>query len=114
MPIQRGKRNKKPRRRGLLNAEGALYSAPASLPSASPVSPAKNSKTKTRRARRQVPLWVNALLGIGMVIFGIVVFAMPQKGSGTGQRLIFLVLYFLIAGLYLGKAYQQYRARQRG
>ena len=92
----------------------AVYPASAAQSSASPVARRKPGTTRERRPRRQLPLWVNAVLGAAMVIFGIIVFAMPQKGSGNGQRLIFLVLYFVIAGLYLGKAYQQYRARQRG
>lgn len=108
MPIQRGKRNKKSRRRGVSEYGEQIPARPTSS-TASPV--------KAERGRRrgwQPPLWVNALLGVGMIIFGIIVFVMPQKGAGQTQRLIFLVLYFLIAALYLGKAYQQYRVKQRG
>jgi hypothetical protein len=108
MPIQRGKRNKKPRRRGTTEFEEQYPARPMS----STATPVKNDQG--RRRRWQPPLWVNALLGVGMIIFGIIVFAMPQKGAGQTQRLIFLVLYFLIAALYLGKAYQQYRVKQRG
>lgn len=111
MPIQRGKRNKKPRRRGVSEfGEGAF---PVTRSSPAPA-PARAKSNQGRRKRWQPPLWVNALLGVGMIVFGIVVFVMPQRGAGQTQRLIFLVLYFLIAALYLGKAYQQYRARQRG
>lgn len=108
MPIQRGKRNKKPRRRGM----SEFGEQPPVRSTSSTASPVKTDQG--RRRRWQPPLWVNALLGVGMLIFGIVVFEMPQKGAGQTQRLIFLVLYFLIAALYLGKAYQQYRVKQRG
>ncbi len=110
MPIQKGKRNKKPRRRGLSEVTETASSAVGSS-SASPVR--RQTAPQGRRRGWQPPLLVNVILGFGMVIFGIVTFVIPQHGAGMTQRLIFLVLYFLIAGLYLGKAFQQYRARQR-
>lgn len=109
MPIQKGKRNKKPRRRGVSETAGSVSRSAA--PSASPVR--QKASAQGRRRGWQPPLWVNVMVGTGMVIFGIIQFFTQQHNAGmTG--LVFLVLYFVIAGLYLGKAYQQYRAKQRG
>jgi len=61
----------------------------------------------------QAPLWVNLAVGTGLVVAGLVFFLLPGKGTGTGQRLIFLLLYFVLAGLYYGKAIRQWRTKQQ-
>jgi hypothetical protein len=58
-----------------------------------------------------MPLWANVVFGVSLLLIGFVFFVLPQKGSSTSTRLVFLVAYLFLAGFYLMKAYRQYRAR---
>ena len=61
-------------------------------------------------------MWVNLLIGGFLFILGIV-FSVTSlashKGTSIGWNLIILVGYFALAGLYLGKAFRQYRKKQQ-
>lgn len=59
------------------------------------------------------PLWVNLAIGLVLVGVGVVFWLVPQKGMGTQAHIIILLGYFALAGLYLGKAFRQYRGRRQ-
>lgn len=104
MPMQKGKKRKRPRRRGLgLNGDEPARPVVNSAPKAS-------SRPAARR-RWEAPLWVNLVVGTFLVAIGIVFFLVPARGSSTNTRLLFLLLYFALAGLYFGKAIRQWRSR---
>jgi hypothetical protein len=58
-------------------------------------------------------MWVNLLIGGFLFILGIVFSLTPQKGSSIGWHLVILLGYFALAGLYLGKAFRQYRKKRQ-
>lgn len=60
---------------------------------------------------RNLPWWVNALLGAFIIIVGIFFFFNPARGMTGSWQWVFLVGYFVIGGLYVGKAYRQYTSR---
>jgi|SRR5579875_142260 len=105
MPIQKGKRRRKPRTRGSSEA------------SAVPVaSPATSQARPAAKSRFEPPLWFNMALGVGMVIFGLVYFVLPLFNGGkiSTSSIVVLVLYLVVAGLYLSKAWRQRVATRRG
>ena len=107
MPVQKGKR----RRSRIRNRPSHYESGETdNLPTVDE-KPKRAAKPVMRRGWNP-PLWVNLMLGVGMAVFGIFFFVLPQKGMGSGQRLLLLVGYFLVAGFYLFRAYRQYRQRQ--
>ncbi len=108
MPVQKGKRRRRPRHRSSL--ERPLDSEAA--PSKSSGADHKGSARPVRRAGRTQPLWVNVVIGIGMLVLGaIFTFIVPQKGMSVGVKLALFIGYCIIAAFYLSKAYRQYRAR---
>ncbi|MCA1597337.1 MAG: hypothetical protein LC772_13075 [Chloroflexi bacterium] len=107
MPIQKGKKRKRIRRRGP-STTGASQ-AEASSRGRQPVPP----PTVAKRRGWQPPLWVNLAFGLGMLVVGVVFTIVPQKGMSTQNRLLLLVAYCVIAGFYLARAFRQYRARQQ-
>lgn len=103
MPVQKGKRRKRPRGR----RSAADYLADES---STPIVERTSPKPRTRRARRwQFPPWLN--LGIGAALLGLgALFALsPAKGIPPALHIVALVGYLLIAGLYLSTAFRQYR-----
>jgi uncharacterized membrane protein HdeD (DUF308 family) len=110
MPVPRGKRNKGSRRRGQLGA------APTAAPAASTGTSAKRSSSlPIQRRRRSQPLWVNASMGAVMLVVGLYFFIfLPPKGASLALRIGLLLLYFALAGLYLGRALIQMRKKRQG
>jgi hypothetical protein len=105
MPVQKGKRRKRPRHRGI---GGEHVDAPQTVvQSSAPV------RTRRQRQRWQPPLWFNVALGFAMIVFGIFFFATQSHGMAMQERLLLLLGYFVVAGFYLAKAFQQYRARRQ-
>jgi hypothetical protein len=106
MPVAKGKRNKGSRMRGRMGPQEEI--------------PAKEPIRKTERARVprrgwQPPMWVNLMFGTIIITAGVVFFLGFQvNGLGTGARLLFLVGYFALGGLYLGRAFRQYRSAHPG
>lgn len=104
MPVQRGKKRKRERRRGQRDeGESEGLQTATSRQSGSASRPVK-------RARWQAPLWFNAMFGTVMVLTGIYV-AVTQPHLSAGGRLVILVAYGFLGGLLLARAYRQYRAR---
>lgn len=70
----------------------------------------------TRVARRgwQGPPWLNAILGVFMLLAGGYFFLFVQKGMDVKTRLILLVAYIAVAGFYFFRAYKGYRVRASG
>ncbi len=108
MPVQKGKRRKRPRNRITLERPFE----PSTAPSKSSGADQKGSARPVRRAGRTQPLWVNVVIGIGMLVLGaFFTFIMPQKGMSLAVKLALFIGYCIIAAFYLSKAYRQYRAR---
>jgi uncharacterized membrane protein HdeD (DUF308 family) len=106
VPVAKGKKRKRQRRRSLGDqGESTIASVPAPAPAA--------KTARVTRQRRQPPYWVNAIIGVVILITGIFFFLYPEHGVGTTQKVVFLVLYFVLSGFYLGRAWQAYR-RTRG
>jgi hypothetical protein len=105
MPVQKGKRRKRPRRRGPLTV--------SDMPETTESSSARPITSKVRRRGFQPPLWVNLAFGIGMIVFGVVFTITPQKGMSTQNRLLLLLAYCVIAGFYLFRAFRQYRNKRQ-
>jgi hypothetical protein len=103
MPEQKGKKRRKPRSRG--SGAGARE-----------VTPVSTSAQQTRPVRRgwQGPPWLNAALGVFMLVAGVYFFAFVQKGMDTSTRLVLLIAYIAVAGFYFFRAYKGYRARAAG
>lgn len=104
MPIQKGKRRKRPRSRGISQAhpvEPVTRPAPAAKVSERPV-----------RKRWRPPLVINVVFGIAMVVFGVLFFAW-NKGIGVQERVLLLLAYLVVASIYLGKAFRQYRSSRQ-
>lgn len=106
MPVQKGKRRRRPRRRG---APLEDYEPQA----ATSTSPPKGTARPIMRRGWQAPLWANLAIGFFLAVSGAFFFLFPGKGAGSGQRLLFLLLYFALAGLYLGKAIRQWMQKRR-
>jgi len=108
MPVQKGKRRKRPRNRTSLERTFE----PSTAPPKSPGADDKRSARPVRRTGRTQPLWVNVVIGVGMLVLGaFFTFILPQKGMSTGVKLALFIGYCIIAAFYLSKAYRQYRAR---
>jgi hypothetical protein len=103
VPVQKGKRRRKSRRRGASVAMGDESGA-------APVAQKPTRQTIMRRGM-DLPWGVNAAIGAGLLLAG-VYFFVSTRGS-VGQRLVFLFLYVLLAGFFLAKAYRQRRAAQQ-
>jgi uncharacterized membrane protein HdeD (DUF308 family) len=100
MPEQKGKKRRKPRSRG--SGSGAHQ-----------VTAETTTVQQSRPARRgwQGPPWLNAVLGVFMLIAGVYFFAFVQQGMDIRTRLLLLVAYIAVAGFYFFRAYKGYRAR---
>lgn len=105
MPLQKGKKRKRVRRRGPTTIEE----------SEQPVSVREkpSNRTSTRRRGWQPPLAFNVVFGLAMIGLGVFFTAVPQKGMGTQGKLLLLILYLGLGALSLGRAYRQYRGRQQ-
>lgn len=102
MPVQKGKHNRRPRRRG---------PAPANFDSAPPSGGAVPVARKKPPARRRgLGKRGNALMGLVMVLVGGYFFAFPSARVSPTVRIVFLVAYLGVASFYLAKAYRQHRA----
>jgi hypothetical protein len=106
MPVQKGKRRKKTRRRSRFGD----YEESTETDDERPAS--RSTSTPAPRRRWESPLWLNVAIGVAMVALGLWFLVSPQKGFGTGARTIILFGYFALAALYLTKAYRQYRSKQ--
>ncbi|HEX6510568.1 MAG TPA: hypothetical protein VF221_23310 [Chloroflexota bacterium] len=105
MPVQKGKRRKRPRNRVPRDAGDDIAEQ------AAPAATRASGSRPASRQRRQPPPWLNVTLGTVMVVAGSYFTIVAPGGLGTPGRLILLLGYFLIAGYYFGKAYRQYRRR---
>jgi hypothetical protein len=103
MPEQKGKKRRKPRSRGSGTAVHEVNSEAVAARPARPV-----------RRGWQGPPWLNAVLGVFMLIAGVYFFAFVQKGMDIRTRLLLLVAYVAVAGFYFFRAYKSYRARAAG
>jgi hypothetical protein len=107
VPVQRGKRHKKPRRRGgqtLLRDDPMIAARPA-VEAAPP-------KRKGFGARQR-PWWLNVAFGVIMLIVGVATYVIPQKGVDPHERFLFLLLYFVIAAVTIGIGIFQYRRQHQ-
>ena len=107
MPLQKGKKRRKPRRHN--RAYDRDFDQPEQGSRSVPAMPTARKK----RGRWEAPLWLNLVVGISLLVLGILFLAFPQKGLGGTSRLIILLGYFALAGLYLSKAVRQYRERRQ-
>jgi hypothetical protein len=103
MPLQKGKKRKRVRRRGPSVADDGAQPAP--------VQEKRAAGPVARRRGWQPPLAFNLIFGVVMVSIGVIFFVIPQKGMGTQSKLLLLILYLGLGGLSLGRAYRQYRAK---
>lgn len=101
MPEHRGKKRRKPRSRG-----GGFQTEAAPAVAARPVRPVRRGW--------QGPPWMNALLGVFMLVAGAYFFFFVQQGMDITARLILLVAYIAVAAFYFFRAYRGYRARAAG
>src|SRR5579864_846994 len=101
MPVQKGKKRKRPRRRGYASD---LESEPTVI-----AQEKRTARTPGRRRGWQPPMSFNIIFGVLMVGLGVFFFAIPQKGMGTQSRLLLLILYLGLGSLSLWRAYRQYR-----
>ncbi|MGI8826892.1 MAG: hypothetical protein ACR2JC_14865 [Chloroflexota bacterium] len=113
MPVQKGKRRNRQRRR-----VGADDRGPELTPSSSITDPTKrNSASPARRGsstrrRAQIPLWGNVGIAIAIDLVALYLFLSPSRGEGMGQRLLFFFGYLALSVFYWWKAFRQYRARR--
>jgi FtsH-binding integral membrane protein len=56
---------------------------------------------------------LNVTIGLTLLLFGVLFSLTPSKGMSPGLHTFFLVLYVFLSGLYLSKAFKQYRSRQQ-
>ena len=108
MPVQKGKRRKRPRRRG----SGGLAPAADEVVEPSPAVGKRAARPIMRRGW-EPPLWVNATVGVVLFVLGIFFMMAPNPGFSGGVNVFILLGYFALAGLYLGKALRQYRRRRQ-
>jgi hypothetical protein len=103
MPVQKGKRRKRPRtRRG--GADD--FADESSTPMVQEPSP----RAQTRRAKRwQFPPWLNLAIGLALLALGAIFALAPTKGIPPVLHVVALVGYLFIAALYLSTAFRQYR-----
>ncbi len=104
MPIQRGKKRKRTRRHSGRDdgCEEPVTAAPVESPKPRP--------KVWRRGHQPAPI-VNLIFGLMMLILGLVFFVSGLGASG-GTKFLLLLLYMLVAGFYLSRAFRQYRARR--
>lgn len=109
VPLQKGKKRRKPRHRTAQWDEESVGETRAPTPvttrSARPVKP--------QRRGLNLPWWANGLVGLVIIAAGVFFFINPARGTSHNLQLIFLLGYFVIGGLYVGKAYRQYSSRPR-
>jgi hypothetical protein len=104
MPIQKGKKRRRQRRHGP-RAESQV-AAESADPDRRP-----RASRPVRRFGWEMPLWANAVFGASLALVGIVFFLGQRSGNPT-TRVVLLLLYLILAAVYLGKAARQYRARK--
>lgn len=104
MPLQKGKKRKRVRRRGPSTV--GEYTQPVSTQ-------VKSARRPAKRRGWQPPMSFNIIFGTVMIGLGVFFTALPQKGMGLQGKLLLLVLYLALGGLSLGRAYRQYRSRQQ-
>lgn len=103
MPIQKGKKRRRPRSRGLGTGGDSVRSS-------APAVPASKRAAPVMRRGWQPPMWVNIAIGVVLCAIG-VVSSIVQGLSGV--HLLILLAYFGLAGLYFGKALRQYRSKRQ-
>ena len=108
MPVQKGKRRNRHRRRSL-SSTGPGESA--YLVEREPSSSGRKAEPARPRRRWELPLWGNALMGAVILIVALTL--VIGRSSGGSQKYLFLVLYLVLAGFYLSKAARQYLARRQ-
>lgn len=108
MPVQKGKRRKRPRG-GRLGSDARPFDE--EVPKAPIASQASGSRA-ARRKRFELPLWANLTAGVFLLILGTLFTLTPQKGFSALEHGIILLGYVALSALYLSKAFRQYRARQ--
>lgn len=106
MPIQKGKKHKRPRGG---RVSRSIYDERDDGGQATPVT--RPERPSIWRMGRQQPPWMNALMGVVMLVVGIVFFFFFGGGMGQNERLILLLLYVLLSTFYLGRAVRQFRSR---
>jgi hypothetical protein len=107
MPQTRGKKKSKRLRRrlGMLGGDGIETAAPPAA-----AQPRKRPAGPIMRRGWQPPFWVNALMGVGLVLFGVVFFF---RVGGGGTQVLLLLAYCALGGFYLFRAVRQYQAKRR-
>lgn len=109
MPVQKGKKHKRPR--------GGRADRVAGSSGAIPVASEPQRVTRERSAPRRrglmgLPLGWKIALGVTMLGAGVIFYFMPQKGTSESSKLIFLAGYCLLAAFYLGSAYRDWRRKR--
>lgn len=100
MPVQKGKRHKRPRSRGH-QTDGAVAASPVA-PKSEPV----------RRSRRRTPTWMKAGIGTLMLVAGLFFFISDSNSVGMRDRILLFVIYLVLAALYLGSAAREYLSKR--
>jgi hypothetical protein len=106
VPIQRGKKRRRPRRHPTRDDGAETISAIATEGKSKP-------KPKIMRRGFQAPPAVNLGLGLFMLLAGVIFFATGVGGASGGGRFVLLLLYALMSGFYLARAARQYRAKRQ-
>lgn len=104
MPEHKGKKRRKPRSTGRRSGAHSIASEAAAAPAAE----------RPRRRGWQGPPWLNAVLGVFMLVAGLYFFFFVQQGMDIQSRLLLLVAYVAVAGFYFFRAFKGYRARAAG
>src|SRR5579884_1170769 len=103
MPVQKGKKRRKVRSRG----------GPSAALTESPDHAASAPKTAARPTRRRtMPTSMKLIMAVFMLAAGLFFFFWNSHTSSTGSRVLFLVIYLVIAGVYLQSALRDYLARR--
>lgn len=105
MPVQKGKRRRRPRNRGIRDEESEIQ-VPRSA------AERKGSAAPVRRRRAELPLWANVAVGLVIIGVGTYLFV-PRHGSLQLSNFLILLIYFALGGLYIGRAALQYRKRRQ-
>ncbi len=108
MPVTKGKKKSKRvrRRLGMLGG-GEEFDDTAASPVPRKQVPAK----PIMRRGFQAPLWLNATIGVAMLLFGVSYFVVNGTGKG-GESLLLLVAYLAIGGFYIARAVRQFIAKR--
>lgn len=105
MPVQKGKKRRKPRHRTAAG-ERPVETSPVAVP-------VQNKSSPPRLRGLNLPWWANSVVGIFIIAVGVVFYLHPARGTTSSWQLIFLLGYFVIGALYLGKAVRQIIQRRR-